>query len=69
MGNSVSWYDEAEVSFSMFFPEGRRVCKYCWAFCKYEPNYNRYSCKLTGEWLEDIEKRRGDTCPLQFKEV
>lgn len=65
--NSVKWYETGLVTVPIHFPEGKRSCKYCWLFCRYERDFNRYSCKLTDEWLEDIERGVGKICPLEFK--
>ena len=46
-------------------PEKYPYCKYCINWCKYEPNFNRHSCRLTGEWLFDTEHEIGELCPLR----
>lgn len=67
--NGVRWYDKATIEVPVYFPEGKRACKWCWLFCRYEKDYNRYSCKLTSEWLLNPEKEIGQACPLKFEEV
>lgn len=66
MGDGVSWFDTATAHVAVHFPEGKRACKWCYLFCKFERDYNRYSCKITGEWLEDIGRGIGRACPLEF---
>lgn len=66
--SGVNWYETGSVEVPVHFPEGKRACKYCWPFCRYERDYNRYSCKLTEEWLLDIDKGIGKACPLKFGE-
>ena len=67
--SGVKWYQKSEASVPVYFPEGKKACKWCWIFCRYERDYNRYSCKLTNEWLLDVEQEIGKCCPLKFEEV
>ena len=69
MKDGVKWYETGTVNVSIHFPEGKRACKWCWLFCRFEKDFNRYSCKLTDEWLDDVEKKTGKACPLKFEEV
>lgn len=68
MSDGVKWFEPASVTVPVYFPEGKRACKWCWLFCRFERDYNRYSCKLSNEWLDDIDHRIGKACPLQFEE-
>jgi hypothetical protein len=73
LDNGVKGYLTGSITINVHFPidhKGKlhKCCKYCDKFCRYEQNYNRYSCKLTGEWLFDIEHEIGLNCPLKFEE-
>ena len=64
----VSWYTHATAENDVYFPEGHVACQYCQLFCRYEENFRRYGCRLTGEWLLDPFHNIGLMCPLKFKE-
>ena len=63
----VSEYTRGEAAVTLYFPNGDTVCRWCHLFLKYEENYRRYSCRLTGEWILDPLNERGMNCPLQFQ--
>ena len=69
--NEVDSYLRGKITINIHFPIVKnkiyKCCKYCDKFCRYEQNYNRYSCKLTQEWLLDVEHEIGNLCPLNFE--
>ena len=60
----VDRYIQIEYSVTVCLPERHPYCMYCIDWLKYEPNYNRYSCRLTKEQIFDIEHSVGGLCPL-----
>lgn len=69
----VPAYKTGTAEFVVNFPIDSKgnvydICEYCPA-CKCEQMYsNRMSCRITGEYLFDIQHQRGQMCPLKFKE-
>ena len=53
--NGVSSYKKGKTEVEINFPNGDIACRWCWLFLKYEENYKRYSCRLTSEWILDVE--------------
>lgn len=64
----VSKYTNGKAMTTIYFPNGNNVCRWCHLFLKYEENYKRYSCRLTGEWILDPLNERGTNCPLKIEE-
>ena len=66
MEGQILWYEDATAHVDVFFPEGHIACQYCKLFCRYEENFQRYSCRLTDEWLIGVKQGVGRMCPLIF---
>ena len=64
MPNGVSFYTRGYAGVDVFFPMGEEACKWCRLFLRYEENFNRYSCRLTDDWIPDPFHGRGQRCPL-----
>lgn len=60
----IGSYTKMQLKTELYFPENKVCCQYCRLFCRYEDAYNRYSCRLTDEWLLDIKGGVGHLCPL-----
>lgn len=61
-------YLTAETTATVRLPKSRPVCKYCVAWLRYERDFDRYSCRLTGELLFDVAKTVGLMCPIRRKQ-
>lgn len=68
MGNSVLHYEKRTTEIPVYFPNGEIVCKWCRLFLRYEDAFQRYSCRLTDEWILDPAHEIGQSCPLTFGE-
>ena len=68
MGKSILSYKRASILVNINFPNQEKACKWCHLFCKYEENFKRYSCKLTGEWILNPLNAVGEFCPLEWEE-
>lgn len=66
--SGVSYYTKATAKVPVYFPENHVACQYCRLFCRYEDAFQRYSCRLTDEWLLDVKHGVGENCPLEFSE-
>ena len=64
----VPAYHTTEATVTVGVPINHPTCNCCIKWCKYEPNYYRHSCRITGELLFDIEHTIGELCPLR-KEI
>lgn len=60
-------YEKGKANIVVNFPDGHVACNYC-PFCKYEMSYDRYRCILNDEYLFNVKKQIGFTCPLNFEE-
>lgn len=67
MDNGVQSYATGTAEVEIHFPNKDCAYRWCWLFLKYEENYKRYSCRLTGEWILDPYHQIGAECPLKFK--
>ena len=63
--DGIPFYTEMEANVRVYFPCEHVTCNYCQLFCRYEENFKRYSCRLTGEWLIDPFHCVGEKCPLR----
>lgn len=68
MKNGVSYYTKGYAVVDINFPEDQVCCKWCPLFLRYEDNFRRYSCRLTGEWILDPMHGIGSQCPIDFYE-
>lgn len=66
MKNGVSFYTHGSARIVVHFPEGDECCRWCPLFLRYEENFKRYSCRLTGEWIIEPQHERGEQCPLEM---
>lgn len=62
----VLYYTTGRADIPIHFPEDKVHCQWCSLFLRYEENFKRYSCRLTGEWILDPFHERGRLCPLIF---
>lgn len=67
MKNGVSHYVTGTAQVTVHFPEGRVCCQWCPLFLRYEENFKRYSCRLTGEWIFNPFHGAGGRCPIHFE--
>ena len=63
--DGIPYYTALTAPITVHFPIDKVQCNYCSLFCRYEENFKRYSCRLTGEWLLDPFHAVGDECPLK----
>lgn len=63
-----SGYLKGKAEITNALPLQYPVCKYCQVYLRYESAYDRYSCRITGEFLFDIKKHRGSLCPFKWEE-
>ena len=61
-------YITAKTEVLIFLPKKRPACQYCLSWCRYERDFDRYTCRLTGEPLFEISKSIGLLCPAR-KEI
>ena len=66
--DGIRFYTARTATIDVYFPEGHEACQFCRLFCRYEDSFNRYSCRLTDEWLLDPFHERGRLCPLAGNE-
>jgi hypothetical protein len=62
----VTSYVHATATIDIYFPDGQVKCKFCQQI-RFEEAYQRYSCRLTGEWLLSPFTGIGPRCPLTFE--
>jgi hypothetical protein len=67
--SKVTFYTTGKAEVTVHFPEDKVCCQYCPLYLRYEENFKRYSCRLTGEWIIDPFHEIGTGCPLTFDEV
>ena len=67
MKNGVDYYTKGIAEITVNFPEDKIACKWCPLFLRYEKDYARYSCRLTGEWILDPLHSIGGQCPLKIE--
>lgn len=60
-------YVIGEATIKAALPASHPVCKYCQPYVRYESAYDRYSCRITGEYLFSINKERGKLCPFRWE--
>jgi len=60
-------YEKGVIVFEVNLPKKAATCQYC-PMVKTEEFLKRFSCRITGEFLMAPFSRRGDCCPIQFKE-
>lgn len=62
--NGVDFYTKGQVVTEINFPNDDIACRWCHLYLRYEENFKRYSCKLTGEWIIDPIHCIGNRCPI-----
>lgn len=65
--SGIPWYTDMTVTVTVHFPTDHISCNYC-QFCRNEDRYQRFSCRLTREWLVFPFDDVGRECPLKLKE-
>ena len=68
MPKAVTRYETGMANVPVHFPNGDVCCRWCPMFLRFEEPFERYSCRLTGDWIADIGARQ-EWCPLKFEEV
>lgn len=48
-------------------PRKAPYCQYC-PHISYQQAYDRHSCRITGEWILNYKKERGEQCPFDWEE-
>jgi len=61
----VAEYITAQAQVTVALPKKRPACQYCVAWCRYERDFDRYTCRITGEPLFEITKNIGLLCPVR----
>lgn len=59
----VDKYMIVEHSIFISVPRTQPYCQHC-DFLAYEEQFKRYHCLVTGEWILNYMRSRGESCPI-----
>gem|GEM_PF-2295702 len=59
-------YIIGEATIKAALPAKAPYCQYC-TYISYQQSYDRHSCRITGEWILNYKKERGEQCPFIFE--
>lgn len=59
-------YLRGEAQVVVHLPATHPHCQYC-PHIAYQQPYDRYHCRITGEWIMNYKKERGQECPFKWE--
>lgn len=60
-------YIEGKAVVSAALPAKAPYCQYC-NFISYHSAYDRHICRITGEYILNYKKERGEQCPFIWED-